>query len=219
MRLAPGALVHLSSAAGEMHCLVTPFAALPFNNRSSLRRVSLYALGGQVASAANGGICDWARRVWGEEDRGFTLVELTAPAVQAMLAARATCRAVATAAEGMRATRVYDSGGALAEKSATIARVRDESLELSEGPSPPASPSAHSTRCSARSASCSASAKSSAPTFPCVSYSLSHLVLILVVGTDICNSIGICIDFTETPLTLGWPSGLRRNASARALLL
>ena len=132
MRRAPGALVRLSSAAGEMHCLVTPFAALPFSNRSSLRRLSLYAPGGQVASAASGGICDWARRVWGEEDRGFTLVELTAPAVEAMLAARATSRAVATAADGIRATRVYVSGGALAEKSATIARVRDESLELSD---------------------------------------------------------------------------------------
>ena len=132
MRRAPGALVRLSSAAGEVHCLVAPFAALPFSNRSSLRRVSLYAPSGQVASAASGGICDWAHSVWGEEDRGFTLVELTAPAVQAMLAARATSRAVATAVEGMRATRVYDSGGALAEKSATIARVRDETLELSD---------------------------------------------------------------------------------------
>ena len=132
MRRAPGALVCLSSAAGEVHCLVVPFAALPFSNRSSLRRVSLYAPGGQVASAASGGICDWARRVWGEEDRGFTLVELKAPAVQAILAARATSRAVATAAEGMSATRMYDSGGALAEKSATIAHVRDETLELSD---------------------------------------------------------------------------------------
>ena len=132
MRRAPGALVRLSSAAGEVHCLVAPFAALPFSNRSSLRRVSLYAPGGQVASAASGGICDWARGVWGEEDRGFTLVELTGPAVQAMLAARATSRAVATAAEGMRATRVYDSGGALAEKSAKIDRMRDETLELSD---------------------------------------------------------------------------------------
>ena len=132
MRRAPGALVRLSSAAGEVHCLVAPFAALPFSNRSSLRRVSLYAPGGQVASAASGGICDWACRVWGEEDRGVTLVELTAPAVQAMLAARATSSAVATAAEGMRAIRVYNSGGALAEKSATIARVRDETLELSD---------------------------------------------------------------------------------------
>ena len=132
MRRAPGALVRLSSVAGEVHCLVAPFAALPFSNRSSLRRVSLYAPGGQVVSAASGGICDWARRVWGEEDRGFTLVELTTPAVQAILAARATSRAVATAAEGMRATRVYDSGGALAEKSVTIARVRDETLELSD---------------------------------------------------------------------------------------
>ena len=130
MRRAPGALVRLSSAADGVHCLVAPFAALPFSNRSSLRRVSLFAPGAQVASAATGGICDWARRMWGEEDRGFTLVELTAPAVQAILAARATCRAVATAAEGMRATRVYDSGGALAEKSETIARVRDETLEL-----------------------------------------------------------------------------------------
>ena len=75
VRRAPGALVRLSSAAGEVHCLVAPFAALPFSNRSSLRRVSLYAPGGQVASAATGGICDWARRVWGEDDRGFTLVE------------------------------------------------------------------------------------------------------------------------------------------------
>ena len=58
MRRAPGALVHLSSAAGEVHCLVAPFAALPFSNRSSLRRVSFYAPGGQVASAASGGICD-----------------------------------------------------------------------------------------------------------------------------------------------------------------
>ena len=132
MSRAPGALVRLSSAAGEMHCLVTPFASLPFSNRSSLRRVSLYSPGCQVASAANGGICDWARRVWGEEDRGFTLVELTAPAVQAILAARATSRSVATAVEGMRATRVYDSSGALAEKSATIASVRDEILELSD---------------------------------------------------------------------------------------
>ena len=132
MRRAPGALVRLLSAAGEVHCLVAPFAALPFSNRSSLRRVSLYAPGGQVASAARGGICDWARRVWGEEDRGFTLVELTASAAQVMLAARATSRAVATAAEGMRATRVYDSGGSLSEKSATIARVRDETLELSD---------------------------------------------------------------------------------------
>ena len=129
MKRAPGALVRLSSAAGEVHCLV---AHLSLSNRSSLRRVSLFAPGGQVASAANGGICDWARRVWGEEDRGFTLVELTGPAVQAMLAARATSRAVATAAQGMRATRVYDSGGALAEESATIAHVRDETLELSD---------------------------------------------------------------------------------------
>ena len=135
VRRAPGALVRLSNVAGEVHCLVAPFAALPFSNRSSLRRVSLFAPGGQVpsaASAASGGICDWALRVWGEEDRGFTLVELTAPAVQEMIAARATSRAVSTAAEGMRATRVYDSGGALAEESVTIARVRDETLELSD---------------------------------------------------------------------------------------
>ena len=132
MRRAPGALVRLSSAAGEVHCLVAPFAALPFSNRSSLRRVSLFAPGGQVASAANDGICDWALRVWGEEDRGLALVELTAPAVQAILAAGATSRAVATAAEGMRATRLYVSSGALAEKSVTIARVREESLELND---------------------------------------------------------------------------------------
>ena len=49
-----------------------------------------------------------------------------------MLAARATSRAVATAAEGMRAIHVYDSGGALTEKSATIARVWDETHELSD---------------------------------------------------------------------------------------
>ena len=59
-------------------------------------------------------------------------MELTAQALQAMLAARATSREVATAAKGMRATRVYDSDGALAEKSATIARVRDETLELND---------------------------------------------------------------------------------------
>ena len=131
-QLGPGALVRLPSAEGEVHCLVAPFPALPFSTRSSLRRVSLYAPGGQVANAASGGICDWARRVWVDYERGFTLVELTAPAVQALLAARAMSRAVATVAEGMRATRVYDSGGALAEKSATIARVRDETLELSD---------------------------------------------------------------------------------------
>ena len=132
VRRGPGALVRLPSAAGELHCLVTLYPALHDSTRSSLRRVSLYAPGGQVASAASGGICDWARRVWGDEDCGFTLVELEAPAVQAMIAARATSRAAATAAEGMRATRVYYSGGALAEKSATIARVRDETLELSD---------------------------------------------------------------------------------------
>ena len=131
MRRGPGAMVRLPSAAGEVHCLVAPFRMLPFSTRSSLRRVSLYAPAGQVASGTSGGICDWARRVWSDSERGFTLVELTAPAVQAMLAARATIRAVASAAEGMRATGVYDSNGALAEKSARIARVRDETLELS----------------------------------------------------------------------------------------
>ena len=133
MRQGPGALVRLPNPAGEVHCLVAPNRVLPSSALSSLRRVSLYAPAGPVASAASGGIArDWVRRVWGEEERGFTLVELTVPAVQAMLAARATSRAVATAAEGMRATGVYGSGGALAEKSATIARVRDETLELSE---------------------------------------------------------------------------------------
>ena len=121
------------AAGGDVHCLVAPFSVLPSSALSSLRRVSLYAPAGPVASASSGGIArDWVRRVWGEQERGFMLVELTAPAVQAMLAARATSRAVATAAEGMRATRVYDSGGELAEKSATIVRVRDETLEMSD---------------------------------------------------------------------------------------
>ena len=132
VRRAPGALVRLSNAEEEVHCLVAPFAALPFNNRSSLCRVSLYAPGGQVASVETGGIYNWARLVWGEEDRGFTLVELTAPAVHALLAAGATSRAVATVAEGMCAIRVHDSGGALAENSVTINRVGDETLELSD---------------------------------------------------------------------------------------
>ena len=133
MRRGPGALVRLPNPAGEVQCLVAPNPVLPFSDISSLRRVSLYAPSGPVASAASGGIArDWARRVWGDCERGFTLVELTAPAVQAMLAARATSRAVATAAEGMRATGVYASGGALAEKSETIARVRDETFELSD---------------------------------------------------------------------------------------
>ena len=132
MRRGPGALVRLPSAAGEVHCLVTLYPVLRDSTRSSLRRVSLYAPGGQVASAASGGIYDWARRVWADEERGFTLVELTAPAVQALLAARSTSRAVATAEEGMRATRVYHSvGGALAENSATIASVGEETIKLS----------------------------------------------------------------------------------------
>ena len=128
----PGALVRLPNPAGEVHCLVAPNPVLPSSALSSLRRVSLYAPAGPVASASSGGIArDWVRRVWGEQERGFTLVELTASAVQAILAGRAKSRAVATAAEGMRTTGVYGSGGALAEKSATIARVRDETLELS----------------------------------------------------------------------------------------
>ena len=133
MQRGPGTLVRLPNPAGEVHCLVVPNFVLPFSDLSSLRLVSLYAPAGPVASASSGGIArDWVRRVWGEQDRGFTLVELTAPAVQAMLAARATSRAVATAAKGMSATRVYGNGNALAEKSATIARVRDETLELSD---------------------------------------------------------------------------------------
>ena len=133
----PGALVYLPLAAGgHVNCLVAPYPVLPFSTLSSLRRVSLDAPAGPVASAANGGIArDWARRVWGEEERGFTLVELTAPAVQAMLAARATSRAVGSAAEGMRATLVRGDQGVLAlrEESAKIARVEGETFETSDG--------------------------------------------------------------------------------------
>ena len=132
----PGALVRLPRAAGgDVHCLVAPNPVLPTSTLSSLRRVSLYAPAGPVASTSSGGIArDWVRRVWGEHDRGFTLVELTAPAVQAMLAARATSRAVGTAAEGMRATLVKgDEGVALTEKSVRIDRVEGETLATSEG--------------------------------------------------------------------------------------
>ena len=130
--------MRLPNPTGEVHCLVALNRVLPSSTRSSLRRVSLYAPDGQVVSASKGGIArDWVRRVWGEQERGFTLVELTAPAVQAMLAASATSRAVATAAKGMRATLMEvdakDKPVRIVEdKSVRIARVKGETLVTSE---------------------------------------------------------------------------------------
>ena len=131
----PGALVLLPMASGDdVYWLAAPNRVLPSCALSFLRKVTLVGPAGEVTSAASGGIArEWVRRVWCDWDRGFTLVELTRPAVQAMRAARATCRTVATATQGMRVTRVYAGGaGALVETPATIACVADETLELTD---------------------------------------------------------------------------------------
>ena len=62
-----------------------------------------------------------------EARRSTTLVQLTKQAVNAMLATGVACRAVATAAKGMRATHVWGTR-ALTERPVKIIRVAGETL-------------------------------------------------------------------------------------------
>ena len=132
-KLGPGALVHVQIDAAEagvekdVYFLVTHWQLLPSNARSSLRRVNLHAPSGAVL--CRGIPSEWVRYVWVDAPRFTTLVQLTRLGLHAMLATGVACRAVAAAAEGMRATHVLGTN-ALSAMPVRIVRVAGETLKL-----------------------------------------------------------------------------------------
>ena len=131
----PGALVRVRNEAAEaaderdVYLLVTHSDLLPSIAISSLRRVNLHAPSG---AALRGIPREWVRYVLVDARRSTTLVQLTQQAVNAMLATGVACRAVTTAAEGMRATHVMGMS-ALAGRPVRIVRVAGEKIELNRG--------------------------------------------------------------------------------------
>ena len=121
--------MRVPSATGDVYCLATSHLVLSSSRASALPHVLLYAPDGRELS--RGLPRDWVCRVFVDAERGVTLVQLTTRAAHALVAAGATCRAVGTAAAGMRATHVKckDSSGVFEEAPATIARV-DESAKI-----------------------------------------------------------------------------------------
>ena len=130
-KLGPGALVCVRNEAAEaaerdVYFLVTHSNLLPSSALFSLRRVNLHAPSG---AALRGIPREWVRYVLVEARRFTTLVQLTQLGVNAMLATGVACRAVASAAERMRATHVWGTD-ALAERPVRIVRVAGETLKL-----------------------------------------------------------------------------------------
>ena len=127
----PGALVGVRNEAKEaaerdVYFLVTHSNLLPSSALSSLRHVNLHAPSGAVL---HGIPREWVRYVLVDSRRRTTLVQLTQQAVNAMLATGVACRAVATAAEGMRATYVMGTS-ALTGITVRIVSVARETLQL-----------------------------------------------------------------------------------------
>ena len=131
-RQGPGAVVRMriEGTAGYeyVYCLVAPYLALPYSKRSDLRAARVYAANGIEFSS--GGIpSEWAIRVWGDERRRTTLVQLTQAAVNELLARGVTSVAVGTVAQGMRVSYVTGAGE-LIEVPARIDQVAGETLKL-----------------------------------------------------------------------------------------
>ena len=84
-----------------MYFLVTHYSALPSSALSALRRLHLQTPDGHKW---DGIPREWVHCVSTDEERRTSLVQLAQPAVDAMLAAGVTCRAIGTAADGMSAT-------------------------------------------------------------------------------------------------------------------
>ena len=127
----PGALVRVRNEAAErdVYFLVTLSALLPSSAISSLRRVNLHApSGAELCSIPR----EWVRYVLVDARRHTTLVQLTQLGVNAMLATGVACRAVATAAEGMRATHVWGKS-TLERRPVRIVRVAGETIKLDRG--------------------------------------------------------------------------------------
>ena len=128
----PGALVRVRNKAAEeaerdVYFLLTHSNLLPSSALSSLRRVNLHAPSG---AALRGIPREWVRYVLVDSRRHTTLVQLTQQAVNAMLATGVAIRALASAAEGMRATTVLGGMSALTGRPMRIVRVADETLQL-----------------------------------------------------------------------------------------
>lgn len=101
-RLALGALVRVPIEAKEVvYLLVTHYSVLPSSALSSLKQVKLYAPSGVLS---NGIDPHWVRCVSTDAERRTSLIQLTQPAVHAMLAAGVTCLSLGTAADGMSVT-------------------------------------------------------------------------------------------------------------------
>ena len=101
---------------------------------SALRSVKLTAPAGQLA--ANGIQREWVRCVSIYSDSHTSLVQLTRPAVHAMLAAGVTCRALGTAAVGSSAAYVTpDAAGVYAQTTARVKIVRGGGRDTKSGES------------------------------------------------------------------------------------
>lgn len=119
----PGALVRLQRApmgSGDIYCLVLLHTVLSSCALSRLKRLTVDSPAGHSKVIQREWVCD----VWTDCSRGVTLVHLTTAGVHWLLAAGATCRAVATAAAGVSAKYVQcmSNGGKLElqEHSATV---------------------------------------------------------------------------------------------------
>ena len=98
-----GALLRVRNEeeAEDVYFLVTHYSALPSSALSALRRLHLQTPDGHKW---DGIPREWVHCVSTDEERRTSLVQLAQPAVDAMLAAGVTCRAIGTAADGMSAT-------------------------------------------------------------------------------------------------------------------